>query len=341
MKINFGFLIITLFCINIFYIGTSTADEIYLRNGDKISGNLVTMMDKMLIIETSYAGKLTINWSEVVNIKTEGEISVRMDDDRLISGNTGDAEKGLIKLSKSGVDGAVSFSLANVESINQPTEPKVKFKARANLGLASLRGNTDKDTRHVDGEISARTTNNRYTAGGELNITESSNIKTEDNMLGYLKYDHFLSKRWFAYGNARYEKDKLKDLNLRSIYGVGSGYQFIETPIENLFVEAGINYVDEDYVAVPDDTFISGRWAVNYDKYIYDKSFQIFHFHEGFGSLEDSDDWFIKSRTGIRVPMFTSINASLQFNLDWDNDPAPGRKHTDRALMFTLGYQFE
>ena len=73
----------------------------------------------------------------------------------------------------------------------------------------------------------------------------------------------------------------------------------------------------------------------------YDKAFQLFHFHEGFVSLEDSDDLFVKSRTGVRIPLFKNINATIQYNVDWEKNPSPGRKKTDKELMFTLGYLFE
>jgi hypothetical protein len=44
--------------------------------------------------------------------------------------------------------------------------------------------------------------------------------------------------------------------------------------------------------------------------------------------------------TGLRMPVLEKIDATLQYNLDWDNNPAPGRVSADRALLFTLGYQF-
>jgi putative salt-induced outer membrane protein YdiY len=211
----------------------------------------------------------------------------------------------------------------------------------ANIGMTFTSGNTEKDTTHFDGEFSARTEKNRYTAGGQLNRSEDNGIKTESNSLGYLKYDHFLSEKWFAYANSLFEKDRFKDLNLRSALGVGIGHQFFETAETNLSLESGLNYVSDDYIVAPDESYSSGRWAINYDKYFFSKAFQFFHFHEGFVSLEDSEDMFIKSRTGIRVPIYKRLNASLQYNLDWEKSPSPGREKTDKVLMFTLGYMFE
>ena len=335
------YILLSVFVLNIFCIIPLMADEIYLKNGDRISGEFLNMKDNKLTIKTSYAGEIGIEWSEVINMKTDQMISVLLNDDSLINGNPLGTEGGKMKLSSDNMVETVSFAMANVKSINPPKEPAVKIKARANIGITSTKGNTEKDTSHFDGEFSARTAKNRYTAGIALNSTKDTGVKTESNTLGYIKYDHFLSEKWFVYSNALFEKDKFKDLNLRSLLGVGAGYQFFETPITNLSLEAGLNYIDEDYITATDESYSSGRWAINYDRYFHDKAFQFFHFHEGYVSLEDTNDIFIKSRTGIRVPLFVHFNATLQYNLDWEKSPAPGRDKTDRTLMFTLGYQLE
>jgi putative salt-induced outer membrane protein YdiY len=317
------------------------ADEIFLKNGNRISGEVLNMTEDKLTIKTLYAGEIGIKWTEIANLKTEKEISVLLTDGTIIKGSPKGFEQDKMILATSTVLEPISFSIADVKSINPLKEPAVKIKTRANVGVTYTSGNTEKDTEHFDGEFTARTEKNRYTVGGELNRTEESGTKTENNSLGYLKYDHFLSKKWFAYSNALFEKDKFKDLSLRSVLGIGSGYQFFETPVTNLSLEAGINYVSEDYIDTPDNSYSAGRWAINWDRYFHDKAFQLFHFHEGFVSIEDTDDLFIKSRTGVRVPLFKNINATLQYNIDWEKTPSPGRKKTDRALMFTLGYLFE
>ncbi len=331
-------LICTLLFITIFYASPLKADEIHLKNGDRISGSLVNMKDNKLTINTTYAGDIGIDWSQVDNIKTNQKVSVLLNDDTLINGSTRESEQGKMKLSTDKIVDTMTFSMADVKSINAPKEPAVKINARANIGITVTSGNTDRSSTHFDGEFSARTAKNKYTAGVESNSSKENGVKTESNSSGYVRYDHFLSEKWFASSNTLFEKDRFQDLNLRSTLGIGAGYQFFETPVTNLSVESGINYVDEDYITGTDTSFSAGRWAVNYDRYFFNKAFQLFHFHEGYVSLQDTNNMFIRSRTGIRVPLFAHINASLQYNLDWNKSPAPGRKKTDGMLMFTLGY---
>ncbi len=341
MKVFGKCFFISLLIINVFSFSSLMADEVYTKNGDRISGEILNMTEGKLIINTSYAGEIGIKWTEITDMKTDKEISVLLDDGTIIKGKPKGFEQDKMIVTAGKVLEPISFSMADVKSINPPKEPAVKIKARVNMGLTYTSGNTEKDTEHFDGEFSARTEKNRYSVGGEVNRTEESGAKTENNSLAYLKYDHFFSEKWFAYSNALFEKDKFKDLSLRSLLGIGTGYQFYETKITNLSLEAGVNYVSEDYYVAPDESYASSRWSISWDRYFYDKAFQLFHFHEGFISLEDSDNMFVKSRTGIRIPLLKHFNASLQYNWDWEKNPSPGREKTDTALMFTLGYLFE
>jgi putative salt-induced outer membrane protein YdiY len=341
MKVLCKCIVLSMLAVNILTFNNLMADEVYMNNGDRITGEIVNMNGGKLVIKTPYADEIGIKWAEIANLKTDKEITLLLSDETLIRGNPQGIEQGKIKFNTSKISEPVSVSIADIISLNPPDEPPVKIKTMANIGMTFTSGNTEKDTTHFDGEFSARTEKNRYTAGGQLNKSEDNGVKTESNSLGYLKYDHFLSKRWFAYANSLFEKDKFKDLSLRSALGVGIGHQFFETPVTNLSLESGLNYVSDDYIVAPDESYSSGRWAINYDKYFYNKAFQFFHFHEGFVSLEDTEDMFIKSRTGIRVPIYKRLNASLQYNLDWERSPSPGREKTDKALMFTLGYMFE
>jgi len=177
-----------------------------------------------------------------------------------------------------------------------------------------------------------------YTIGAEYNREEDQGEKTTKNITGFGKYDHFLNQKWFLYSSVFFEKDEFKDLNLRSSIGAGVGYQFFETPLTNLSLEAGLAYVNEDFEEGVDDDYPAGRWSLDFDRYLVDKIIQFFHFHEGFIGLEDTDDFFIRTRTGLRVPVYKNIKATVQYNFDYDKSPTPGREKEDEMFIFTLGY---
>ena len=73
-----------------------------------------------------------------------------------------------------------------------------------------------------------------------------------------------------------------------------------------------------------DEQYPAGRWALHFDRFFFDKVFQLFHFNEGFVGLEDTNDLIIRSRTGVRFPLYKGFQATVQYNYDWDKSPKTG-----------------
>jgi putative salt-induced outer membrane protein YdiY len=140
--------------------------------------------------------------------------------------------------------------------------------------------------------------------------------------------------------NASFEHDKFQDLNLRTTVGAGLGYQFLESDLTNLSLEAGPSYVNEDYQDEKDDSYAAGQWSLNFDRYFWDKFVQFFHNHTGFVGLPDTTNTFIRTRTGLRFPFHKNFNLTGQYNFDWNNSPADDRKSVDQQYIFSLGYQY-
>jgi hypothetical protein len=42
----------------------------------------------------------------------------------------------------------------------------------------------------------------------------------------------------------------------------------------------------------------------------------------------------------MRVPLIERLNATAQLNLDWERQPAPGRRSTDSTLLLGVDYAF-
>ena len=329
--------------ISVIFICTASvngmADEISLKNGDRITGTVVKMENNTLTFKTSYAGEISVTWEEIASIETDLPIDLVLSDDTFTRGMVAPSEKGkLIILAPE----PVTIDLAQVKGINPgPPEPALKIKARVNAGLDVKTGNTDTENYALDGEIVARSEKNRYTVGGDYTLEKADGDKTAENARGYTKYDRFLTEKWYLYGHASFETDEFTDLDLRTIFGAGSGYQFYETELRNLSFEAGLSYVIEDFDEGKDDEYPAARWSVNYDEYFFDKVVQFFHVHAGFISLEDSSDVLIRSKTGFRIPFHKYLNLTAQYNLDWDNNPAPGDDELDQQYLLTVGFQYE
>lgn len=318
------------------------ADVVTTKGGDRLSGTIVSLDGGVLTLDTPYAGKIPVKWSEVSSIETEGTAKFKLRDGTVLQASArAGAGDSTVVLRSGEIVTTAPIALADVAYINPPPEVTgegVTVTGRVNLGFTANRGNTDNSQLYYDAEAVTRGVQNRFTIGALGEQKEEDGEETARSNRAYLKYDHFLSKKWYAYANGDFEEDQFKDLNLRSTLGVGSGYQFFESKTRNLSLEGGLTWVNDDYDRAEDDSYAAGRWAVRYDQYLFGSSTQFFHVHEGLVSVEDPEDTTWRAQTGLRFPLVEDLNATIQYNIDWDNDPAPGTESTDSAYIMSVGY---
>jgi len=325
----------------LFFTCVVKADEVRLKNGDVITGTIVKKETDKLVFNTNYAGDLNIAWSEISTLNSKAPVQVFLTDQTIFTGVIGASQAGRAKIVIANSDAQTEVDLNQLNYINP--NPLVSgigtvWSGNINLGGAITQGNTDTSLVRADGETIARTKYNRFTVGGVVNRAKSNNVDTEYNSRGYVKYDKFLTKKWYLYTNATLENDRFRDINLRSTVGGGNGYQLYEQDDLNLAIEGGIVYLNVDYDVARDENYASGRWALRYDQKPMSGDVQFFHQHEILFGLEKTANTLVFSKTGLRVPIAKNLNASSQINLDYNSQPAENRKKMDKTLLFSLGY---
>jgi hypothetical protein len=128
---------------------------------------------------------------------------------------------------------------------------------------------------------------------------------------------------------------------LRSTPGVGSGYQFLEFARTNPPLEGGLTYVTTDHDIGVEEDHPAGRWALNFDHFVFETRTQLFHDHEAYVGLEDRENMFVRSQTGLRFPLVRNLNATARYNVDRDNQPAPGRVKADKTRLLAPRYGWQ
>ena len=321
---------------------TAFADEVRLKNGDRLTGKIVRMEEDKLVLKTDYAGDITIAWNQVAGLSADEKIKVVLSDGTALEGQTVVLEEGKMTLKTEKLEEPSAFDLAEVQAINPKDKPAVRITARANVGIIQESGNTDSDNLRLDGSFVARTEKSRFGVGGEINREKSDDEYSVKNWLAYANYDYFITQKWYWYVGTLFENDEFADLDLRSTIGTGLGYQVFETETLNLSLSAGPAYVDENFILAEDNSYAAGQWGINYDQYFFDKFLQLFHNQTGVVSLDSSSDWFIKTRQGVRFPLYKGLTGTVQYNYDYDHNPSPDAKEKyDSKFMFLLGYSFK
>ena len=98
---------------------SSFADQIVLKNGDRLTGTIQKSDDKSLLIKTEFAGEVTVQWPAVEDIKPEQQLHVGLKDGRTLVGpvTTG--------------DGTIAVSTKAGGSVEAPRENVVVMRSDA------------------------------------------------------------------------------------------------------------------------------------------------------------------------------------------------------------------
>jgi putative salt-induced outer membrane protein YdiY len=299
---------------------TAAADEVQLRSGDRLTGDVVRLDGGKLSFKTAY-GELMVPWADVA--------ALRLDQPMLVT--VSGAEPRLATL-----DG---IAVADVTAL-APPEPGLVVSGGANAGLLTTGSNTEIDSLHLDGEVVARRRDDRFTTAAVVNRAADAGRDTARNATASFNYDRFLTTRLFLNGNAIFTNDKFRGLDLRSALGAGVGYEVWKTARSSLSVGAGLGYVRENFAAVADDSYAAVREAARLAAFFAGRRIEAFHRHDGYFGVTGEDNLFVGMQNGVRLALVGGLVSTLQLDLDYDRSPAPGRKQTDRSLSLTFGYRF-
>lgn len=312
--------------------GPTAADQLLMRNGDRLSGTVVNKAGDWLVFDTPYAGKLKIQWADVAELTTDQPVTVLLQDETLRKAQRFAAEAD-----------QDAVSTASISHINPPPELSgqgYSFTGRVNVGLKQTAGNTDTEAYHVDAEGVYRTKGYRVTLGALYNEASDGGVQSISNATLSAKYDRFLSDKWYVYGHTKLHRDKFKDLKLRSELGLGAGYQVFDRADRKLALEAGLTQVNNDYDVAPDEESLALRWAADYEELFWKDLLTFFHRHELTLPIEETSDFVAITKTGIRVPVANHLNTTFEVDVDYDNQPSAGNDKTDLTYLFTLGYSW-
>lgn len=320
------------------------ADSVELVNGDRLSGKLLRLSTDTLEFETAYAGTLKIPRSAVATLQTDGDVRVIVaGDPQLRSARLAGAGAGRVRVDAPGPGAARTLALERLAHVNPPPEVSgvgVSYRGRVTASAAQVRGNASSSRAYGETELHARAKAYRYALGFKGTRAKDDGTRRESNWIANGNYDRFLDARRFYYGRASLERDRFRGIDLRASAGAGYGLLLYDTERTQLSVRGGLDAVSLRRTGGARDRHPAAGWGVRFTHWLWQRRAQLFHDQDGFWNLDNTREATLRSRSGLRVPIAAGLTASAQLNLDWEKEPAPGRKATDSTLLFGVGYEW-
>ena len=236
------------------------ADQVTLKNGDRLTGTVVKSDGKTLILHTDAVGDVTIKFEAIQVLKTDQELHVSMKGGKTAVGPV-TATDGKIEIAtKTG--GTVEAAKDDVTLIRNDAEQTAYDKSLhpglthgwnggANVGFSIARGNSQTENLAVAFNAVHPTLNDKITLYASSIYTKSDTppppTVSANLEQGGLRYDRNLNPRLFAFGAADFQANALQFLDLRAVYTGGFGYHAIASDATTLNFLGGVNFTHETY----------------------------------------------------------------------------------------------
>jgi putative salt-induced outer membrane protein YdiY len=327
--------VVALFWILCAVVPPAAADEVVLAGGDRYTGAVTGLDGGTLVFDVADFGTLEIPWNAVVRltVDTPIEVTVGPDGPPVLTALTASGQDGLAMLPGGPVP------LSGITALTRPL-PALIVTGGANAGFLASTGNTDVASLRLDGDLELRTLRDRYVLRTAFSRASDRGTPTARNWTGSARYNRFVLDRVYLDASAIFSSDRFRDLDLRTALGVGVGYDVLTRGRVALSVEGGYGFVDERFDVAADDHYSALRESARVEVELRGSDLVAFHRQDGYFGVTGTDNLFVNTVTGIRAPLVDDFVATLQYDVDYDRSPAPGRRTTDRSLSLTLGYRF-
>jgi large conductance mechanosensitive channel protein len=327
------------------------ADQVVLKNGDRVTGSIIKKDGKNLTIKTDGFGVVTTSWDQVVSVTADTPVNVVLQNGKTVQGTLATANG---KVEVATQDTKLSVTPAEVATIRNAEEQKAYerllkpgwgelWTGGSNVGLAGTSGNSRNFT-FTTGFNAARVTNTDKTSVSFNAIKASalSNGKNSDTaqaVRGGLSYDHNLTPRLFLDTFNDYEYDKFQNLDLRFVVGAGLGFHAVKTERSRLDLLGGVDFNHSSFSTPLIRDSPEAYWGDDYN-YKLSAATSLYQSFRMFNDLSNTGTYRMNFDVGASTKLSKWLNWNVSLSDRYLNHPAPGRKTNDFLYTTGLGITF-
>ena len=333
------------------------AEEVTLKNGDRLTGTIVSMDDKKLTVKTDYAGDITIDRSAVAQFSSPEALVVTRTNNQVVSGPVTQQDSSITVTSTSG---AQTIPLSDVAVIRSPADQAAYEKSLhpgflegwaggGNFGLGLARGNSDTTNVALGFNADRKTTTDEWTltAASLYSTSTANNVTTPsaNNFFGALRYSRNITKRLFGFGLFAGGYDHLQLLDERLSPSGGLGFHVIASKVTTLDLLGGIGYTYENYSAGGVNNmglvnnFINATVGEEF-AHNFTANTAVTENLYFFPYLNDTGNYRGAFNFGVASKFYRALTWNLNFGDIYNSVPVPGKRNNDLVLTTGLGVTF-
>jgi len=320
----------------LFVAGAFADDEVKLKNGDRLTGTVKGLAGGKLLLETSHSGPLKIDWAQVVSVKTDTPIKVKLATGETLEGKLAPGAEGRLKIETVGPAAPVEVDLPKVAAFN---EPPAQWHGTLSAAAKATDGNTHTKSFLIAGEATRETEMDLMLVRAIWRYSQTGPILTERNGYGIGKYAYKFTPRFYGYVSEELLADKFKDLRLGSVTSIGAGYDILKESWIDLSAEAGFAYFSNDFRVASDESHAGARVSAKL-RLALPLGFELKDLFTIYPNFETSQDFQLRNELTLGTALGGGWSLLGGIITEYDRTPSPGLERRDDTFFVGLGYKF-
>lgn len=323
------------------------ADQITLKNGDRITGSIVKKDGGKLTVKSDILGEITMPWDQVESVKGDRSLYVTLPDGRQVQ-STVEVNAPNAVVAGQTVPAAEISALRNdaeQRAYERMMEPSLLelWTVNGTLGFAGTQGNAETQTAtatfagaRVTRADKASFSFNAIRASAFANGVSSS---TAQAVRGGWAYARNVNPKIFVNTFNDYEFDRFQNLDLRFVLGGGLGYNVILRERMKFEVQAGGAYNREWFNQGLIRNSAEGYWGDGFS-YKLNSITTINQTFRMFNNLSDLGAYRMNFDAGATTKLTKWLTWTLGVSDRFLSNPVQGRQRNDFLYTTGLGFTF-
>ncbi len=330
------------------------ADQVTLKNGDRITGEIIKKDEKAVTLKSAFIGTIAIPWDQVQTVKSDAPLTVVLESGETFQSTLTPTEgKVALREQQRTVDPGQVTAIRNAveeAAYERMEHPRLYdlWAGTGSFGLAGTNGNAQ--TRTLTAALAgARVTRHdkttiHFDAIKANSLANGVKADTAQAIRGGLAYDRNITKKFFFNTFNDYEYDKFQNLDLRATFGGGFGEHAWIGKRGFLDVLAGGDYnrsrfgassVAKSYTQSSAEIFYGDDFTFKLrPATAFTQSFRMFN------NLTQTGNYRTNADLGLNTRIMKWLTWTIAASDRYLSNPAPGRKTNDIIYTTGLGITF-
>lgn len=323
----------------------SFADRISLADGSVLNGSIKSIKDGKAIVETAFAGEITIAADQIVKFTTASAVEIAKNDGSKLSGV-------IDQQNDTAVIGTVPLTLGEIGYLWLPGEadPTIppppegrKWDGEISLDITGKTGNSEKFNGGIGTKANLTGPVDKLQLYGEATYNRENHETNTKKYVAGADYEQKIAdtkNAWYA--KLEFEKQTTSGLRLRSEAGAGYGYYFIDKERTKLRGRIGLTAKSRKYTDGTKSDALGGEASLHFEQDIQEwgKLTTDLLYQPTFDSLHD---YRIVHDSALDIPVLFKFPLALRLGVqnEYNSRTAADADRLDTTYYAKLLYKWK